>query len=63
MNNILRQAVEQRRKALINILRTFKVVNSEDLSMLSLRELEDEYKRMKADSHPHSETGSIHWKI
>ena len=63
MENILRNAVEQRRKALINILLTFKIFDSEEqLSKLSLTELEDEFKRLRSDSHPHSDTGSIQWK-
>ncbi|MFL6561818.1 MAG: Fur-regulated basic protein FbpA [Bacillus sp. (in: firmicutes)] len=63
MENILRNAVEQRRKTLINILLTFKIFESEEqLSKLSLTELEKEYKRLKSNSHPHSDTGSIQWK-
>lgn len=63
MENILRNAVEQRRKTLINILLNFKIFDSEEqLTKLSLTELEDEFKRLKADSHPHSDTGSIQWK-
>jgi hypothetical protein len=63
MENILRNAVEQRRKTLINILLNFKIVGSEEqLSRLSLTELEDEFKRLRSDSHPHSDTGSIQWK-
>ena len=63
MENILRNAVEQRRKTLINILLTFKIFDSEEqLLKLSLTELENEYKRLKSNCHPHSDTGSIHWK-
>jgi hypothetical protein len=63
MENILRNAVERRRKKLINILLTFKIFDSEEqLSKFSLTELEDEYKRLKSNSHPHSDTGSIKWK-
>lgn len=63
MENILRNAVEQRKKTLINILLSFKIFDSEDLlTNLSLTELEDELKRLRSDSHPHSDTGSIQWK-
>jgi hypothetical protein len=63
MENILRKAVEQRRKTLINILLNFKIYdNEEQLLNLSLTELENEFKRLKLNSHPHSDTGSIKWK-
>jgi predicted CopG family antitoxin len=63
MENILRNAVEQRRKTLINILLTLKISDSEEqLSKLSLTELENELKRLRSNSHPHSDTGSIIWK-
>jgi hypothetical protein len=63
MDNILRNGVEQRRKTLINILLTFKIYdNEEQLSKLSLTDLENEYKRLKSNSHPHSDAGSIQWK-
>jgi len=63
MDNILRNGVEQRRKTLINILLSFKIYNNEEqLSELSLTELENEFKRLKSTSHPHSDTGSIQWK-
>ena len=63
MDNILRNGVEQRRKTLINILLSFKIYNNEEqLSELSLTELENEFKRLKSISHPHSDTGSIQWK-
>lgn len=62
MSNLLRQAVEIRRKKLINkliVLNAFK--NEEQLCKLTLSELEYEYKKTQRDSHPHSETGLIHW--
>jgi hypothetical protein len=63
MGNILRNGVEQRRKTLINILLSFEIFDSEEqLLKLSLTELENEYKRLKSNSHPHSDAGSIHWK-
>jgi hypothetical protein len=63
MENILRKAVEQRRKTLMNILLNFKIYdNEEQLLKLSLTELENEFKRLKSNSHPHSDTGSIKWK-
>jgi Fur-regulated basic protein A len=62
MSHILRKAVEERRKKLINKLIAFHVYKSEEqLLKLSLTELENEYKRIQSDSHPYSDTGSIHW--
>ncbi|MBP3038440.1 Fur-regulated basic protein FbpA [Bacillaceae bacterium Marseille-Q3522] len=63
MSNILRQAVETRRKEIINKLITFNVYKKDDkhLYELSLSKLEHEYKKIQAEVHPHSEFGSIHW--
>jgi hypothetical protein len=63
MGNILRKGLEERRRTLINILLTFKIFDSdEQLTKLSLTELEHEFKRLRSNSHPHSDTGSIQWK-
>ena len=62
MSNILRKAVDERRISLINKLLAFNVFMSEEqLMKLSLTELEEEYKSIISDSHPHCESGSIHW--
>ena len=63
MNNFLRHAVEQRRKTIINILLALNIYqNEEELEDFSLIELEQEFKRICSNSHPHSESGSIRWK-
>lgn len=63
MGNILRKAVEDRRKTLIQTLLSFHVYKKEDkhLFELSLSELEREYKKVKSDNHPHSEMSSLQW--
>ncbi|AXN40976.1 MULTISPECIES: Fur-regulated basic protein FbpA [Peribacillus] len=54
--------MEEIRRKLINKLIVFNVYkNKEQLLNLSLKELENEYKRIQLDSHPHCDTGSIHW--
>lgn len=63
MSYILRKAVEERRIKLINILQICNCYQKEEqLSHLSLTELEEEYKRIQAESHPHYELESIRWK-
>ena len=63
MGNILRKAVEIRRNELINKLITFNLYKKEGrhLFELSLAELEIEYKKALAHTHPHSDMGSIRW--
>lgn len=63
MSNILRQAVENRRRELMNILITFGVLQKEDkqINELSLTDLEKEYINFILNEHPHSEIGSIRW--
>jgi hypothetical protein len=58
---ILRKAVEDRRKKLIEKLIAFKVYKKDDKQLLelSLTELENEYRRFQSHSHPHSDFGSI----
>ncbi|MEK4535998.1 Fur-regulated basic protein FbpA [Peribacillus sp. FSL K6-1552] len=54
--------MEEIRRKLINKLIVFNVYkNKEQLLNLSLKELENEYKRIQLDSHPHCDTGSINW--
>lgn len=61
MGNILREAVESKRKKLIEKLIAFNVYKKEDKHLFdfSLTELEDEYRRFQSLSHPHSDFGSI----
>ncbi|MBV7504901.1 Fur-regulated basic protein FbpA [Bacillus sp. sid0103] len=61
MGNILRKAVENKRKKLIEKLIAFNVYKKEDkhLFELSLTELENEYRRFQSLNHFHSDLGSI----
>jgi hypothetical protein len=61
VGNILREAVEIKRKKLIDKLIAFNVYKKEDkhLFELSLTELEHEYKAFKSVQHPHCNFGSI----
>jgi hypothetical protein len=61
VSHILRKAVEDRRKKLIDKLITFKVYKKEDkhLFELSLTELENEYRSFQSNSHPHGDFGPI----
>ena len=62
MSNILRKAVEEKRKQLINKLIVFNVYTSEEqLLNFTLTELENEYKGIQSNSHPHNDKGSIKW--
>ena len=63
MGNILRKAVEYRRKKIIDKLIAFNIYKKEDkdLFKLSLTELENEFRRFQTQSHPHGEYGSIKW--
>ncbi|PLS05382.1 Fur-regulated basic protein FbpA [Neobacillus cucumis] len=61
MGNILRDAVENKRKKLIEKLITLDVYKKEDkhLFELSLTDLENEYKSFKSIQHPHYNFDSI----
>ncbi|WP_420491643.1 Fur-regulated basic protein FbpA [Neobacillus drentensis] len=61
LGEILRKAVENKRKNLIDKLIAFNVYKKDDqhLFELSLTQLEDEYKRFQSLNHPHSDFGSI----
>ena len=63
MGNILRKAVEDRRKKLIDKLIAFKVYKKDDnhLYELSLTELENEYRTFQSYCPPHSDFGSLQW--
>jgi hypothetical protein len=63
MGEILRQAVENRRKELINKLLAFGLYKKQEqhLFELPLNDLEIEYRNYIDDLHPHSEMESIHW--
>jgi hypothetical protein len=58
---ILRNAVENKRKKLIRKLIAYNVYKKEDkhLFELSLTDLENEYRKFKSLSPPHSDIGSI----
>jgi len=64
MGEILRKAVEDRRKNLINKLIIFNVYQKDDklLWNLTLSELEYEFKRLHSQSHPHCNIGAILYK-
>jgi len=61
VGNVLRKAVEDRRKKLIDKLITFNIYKKGDkhLFELSLTELENEYRSFQSHCHPHSDFGSI----
>ncbi|MFB5283011.1 Fur-regulated basic protein FbpA [Peribacillus sp. Hz7] len=63
MGNVLRKAVEDRRKKLIDKLIAFKIYKKGDkhLFELSLTELENEYRSFQSHCHPHNDFGSIKW--
>ncbi|MGJ7912674.1 Fur-regulated basic protein FbpA [Neobacillus sp. LXY-1] len=62
MGNILRNAVEKKRRKIIEKLIAFDVYEKEDhfLYEFSLTELEHEYRRFRALNHPHTNFSSIH---
>ena len=64
MGDILRKAVEVRRKELINTLITYNLNQEENqhLFELTLTELENEYRKLQSQGHPHSGLSSIQWK-
>jgi hypothetical protein len=61
MGDILRNAVENKRKKLIDKLIAYDVYQKEDkhLFELSLTDLEFEYRRFQSQFHPHGGLGSI----
>ena len=64
MGEILRKAVEDRRQKLINTLIAFNLDQDENqyLFDLSLTELENEYRKLQSQGHPHSGLSSIQWQ-
>jgi hypothetical protein len=64
MGKIIRHALENRREELISKLITYNIFKKQDKQLfeLSLQELEDEYKEIKCQCHPHSSVSSIQWK-
>ena len=64
MGEILRKAVEDRRKKVINTLITYHLnqVENQYLFELSLTELENEYRKLQSHGHPHSGLSSIQWQ-
>lgn len=63
MVNILRTAVEDRRKKLIDKLIAYQIYKKDDKYFLelSLTELENEYRTFRSYCHPHNDFGSIKW--
>jgi hypothetical protein len=59
----MRNSLEQRREKLINKLITFNIYKNGDKQLyeLPLSKLEYEYRKFKAQYHPHGEFGSIQW--
>jgi hypothetical protein len=59
----MRNNDEKKRQKLINKLIFLNVYNKEDqqLDILPLSKLENEYRRFKLQNHPHGEFGSIQW--
>ena len=64
MGDILRKAVEVRRKELINSLIVFNLNQEENqhLFELTLTELENEYRKLQSQGHPHSGLSTIQWQ-
>ncbi|MFI8574403.1 Fur-regulated basic protein FbpA [Rossellomorea aquimaris] len=64
MGEILQEAIHNRRNELINKLIVHNIFKKGDKQLfeLTLQELEDEYKYLQKECHPHSDVGSIHWK-
>ncbi|MHA7138866.1 Fur-regulated basic protein FbpA [Rossellomorea arthrocnemi] len=64
MGEILQEAIHNRRNELINKLIVHNIFKKGDKQLfeLTLQELEDEYKYLQRECHPHSDVGSIHWK-
>ncbi|WP_299741261.1 Fur-regulated basic protein FbpA [uncultured Rossellomorea sp.] len=64
MGEILQEAIHNRRNELINKLIIHNIFKKghKQLFELTLQELEDEFKYIQQESHPHSDVGSIKWK-
>jgi len=64
MGEILQEAIHNRRNELINKLIVHNIFKKGDKQLfeLTLQELENEYKYLQKECHPHSDVGSIHWK-
>ncbi|WP_341357934.1 Fur-regulated basic protein FbpA [Rossellomorea sp. y25] len=64
MGEILQEAIQNRRNELINKLIIHNIFKKghKQLFELTLQELEDEFKYIQQESHPHSDVGSIQWK-
>ncbi|WP_018660220.1 Fur-regulated basic protein FbpA [Heyndrickxia acidiproducens] len=63
MNSLTEKALEKRRNELIDRLIAFHVYKKEGrhLFELTLPELEDEYKSIQTQVHPHSGWESLRW--
>lgn len=64
MGKILQESIHNRKNELINKLIVHNIFKKGDKQLfeLTLQELEDEYKYLQKECHPHSDVGSIHWK-
>ncbi|CAN7401625.1 Fur-regulated basic protein FbpA [Rossellomorea sp. LjRoot5] len=64
MGEILQEAINKRKNELINKLIVHNIFKKDDKQLfeLSLRELENEYLYIQRECHPHSDSGSVHWK-
>jgi hypothetical protein len=61
MSKFLSQVVENRRKELISKLIAFNLYKKEHLFELTLTDLENEFKKIQSNVHPHGGMDSIHW--
>ncbi|TMU87537.1 Fur-regulated basic protein FbpA [Bacillus sp. BHET2] len=64
MGKILQDTLHKRRNELINKLIAHNLFKKGDKQLfeLTLKELEEEYKYIQEECHPHNDVGSIHWK-
>ncbi len=64
MGKILQDAMHKRKNELINKLIAHNLFKKGDKQLfeLTLQELEDEFKHIQGECHPHNDVGSIQWK-
>jgi Fur-regulated basic protein A len=64
MGKIHQETLQKRRNELVNKLIVHNIFKKGDKQLfeLTLQELENEYKYIQKECHPHSDVGSIHWK-
>lgn len=62
MGHTFRKAVEARREKLINkLVIAYQDESKEQLLKLSLTELENMYRKLSLEYHPHSDMGFLRW--